>query len=187
VVLAGGGAEAGVSGWVELDRHDVSATEASFDFDGIPQDFDDLMIDASLKTNRNAASGIDRYALRFGGAAFDTGDNYSWLERFNGSSSSTYTNPTASLAEAGWTSTTNLPAGRIGVYSRTYIYRYSDPSQWRRIRGEFGSAWTGQVFEGVYAATWRNVDDPIERVRVAARDGAFVDGFAVLYGTKHSG
>lgn len=183
-------APGGSEGWFLIDEHVVSGTESQIDFTGIPDTYDDLIVDAYLITNRDTTSGTDGLQIRFGDTSIDTGNNYSYRARYVGGSSDTITQidgAAVGFIDLGPMCATENQVSEHGGYGMIRIRRYADDSIWRTVQGAGGVAWnhaSGQyITDGI--GSWRNKADPISKVRLTATNGSFVDGFAALYGVKH--
>ena len=189
--IGSGGGGNGGGGMVELDRweHSQAGDSSTIEFTGISQDYDDLVLDLRLRSDRTTTSDQDRLDVLFGGSSFDTGSNYGLVHRRVGSDHSTSETASASQWVTPVGSVAANASGQLHARCRVEIYDYAvlehrivystaqalpaDSGAWRLI------AWNSGV--------WRNATDGLERIRLTPNSGEdLIGGWAVLYGVKHS-
>jgi hypothetical protein len=117
--LPGGGGGGGLgSGTTNLiGEVELTSSATQINFTDISQAYTDLLIVADLRTDRAAVS-TDEFYMRVGNGSIDSGTNYSYRRRFEGSSTNTISSAAADHWEGGVIAAVDLrwPMGKHGSY-----------------------------------------------------------------------
>jgi hypothetical protein len=165
-----------MSGWVVIGHAELaSGSQATIDFTSIAQDYTDLYLVASLRTNRNDM--YDDFRIQL-----NTTDGTSRIFYGDSSNHSTFTQPTMlNIGSAGNTTTSGI-FGNASVY----IANYSSTTASKILTfdgvGENGATRSYQAFS---IGVWNN-NSAVNAVKIQPGDGTSFSQYssATLYGIK---
>ena len=160
---------------------ELTSAQASISFNSIPQDYDDLIIMASLQN----ATGNEVF-VRFNG---DSGANYSW-RRLQGSgtaaisdANTTYGAPYNSFFYFMYASTITSGGANIFGNGQLYIPNYSGNMVKSISSDAVNEINATNAYQAIVAGLWNNTS-PITRISISG-NGNYVAGSSIsLYGVK---
>jgi hypothetical protein len=180
VAAAGGGGGGGDLTFISETV--LGAAAAQIDITGIPTSYRDLVVVARV---RSATVNTKVLRLLMGDAtAIDTGNNYSFARRYDGSlASGNGQNTGVGYIEAGAIPGSGTTAGYFAA-CRWDIIDYASTARSRILIGHaYEDASDGTFLQSI-GGNWRNVTAAVERLRILAADGSnFAAGSALaVYG-----
>jgi hypothetical protein len=171
---SGGGGGAAASGALTFISETVlGSAAAEINITGLPTTYKDLIVVAKF---RSATVSTKAIAMRFGdSSAIDTGSNYSFNRRYDGTlANGASQNTSATYMECGALPGSGSTAGFFGA-GRWEIIDYASTSRSRIMIGEtFDDANDGNFMNSV-GGMWKNVTAAVARIRLIVTDGSNFD------------
>jgi len=171
---SGGGGGAAASGALTFISETVlGSAAAEINITGLPTTYKDLIVVAKF---RSATASTKAIAMRFGdSSAIDTGSNYSFNRRYDGTlANGASQNTSATYMECGALPGSGSTAGFFGA-GRWEIIDYASTSRSRIMIGEtFDDANDGNFMNSV-GGMWKNVTAAVARIRLIVTDGSNFD------------
>ncbi len=170
-----------ISGVVKIAEFIAVGGEASIDFADLPQDYDDLIIVWSLRTDQSSVA-LSALNIRFNG---DGGGNYDFEKIHAYSSGSNFSQVAgANEMQIGDVAASTADAAKFGV-GHLSIPEYSSGAKNKTVYSDWQNSYgTGGFSQGrgAYGGLWRD-NDAITDISIVPGGGDFVAGSKVtIYG-----
>jgi hypothetical protein len=165
---------------------ELTSSATQINFTDISQAYTDLLIVADLRTDR-AAVATDEFYMRVGNGSIDSGTNYSYRRRFEGSSANTISSAAADHWEGGIVAAATAATSAFGQAQAT-IAGYSATDHHKNIVGRTHLTEDSVQYDSIYAGRWENTA-AIDYLRFVPEAGTnFIAGSIVrLYGLPVEG
>ena len=152
----------------------LTASATSLTIAEIPYGFDEIVLMARLRSDR--ADALDNVLMRVGNTTLDTGSNYDYFRRREGTSAGNDQAASATSMVIGFATAATTAAGMFG-YFEARIVGYSDTGRQREISVPISGHRSVSYRIGLGIGHWQNTTDPINILALLPETGTnFVAG-----------